>query len=58
LYICHPFIIYGHTVPTRITKCTKFGQKREGGEKGREGRGRGDRDGRESLGGQEEKGKG
>ena len=26
LYICHPFVIYRHTVPTRITKCTKFCQ--------------------------------
>ena len=24
--ICHPFVIYRHTVTTRITKCTKFGQ--------------------------------
>ena len=22
----HPFVIYRHTVPTRIAKCTKFGQ--------------------------------
>ena len=22
----HPFVIYRHIVPTRITKCTKFGQ--------------------------------
>ena len=26
LYKCHLFVIYRHTVSTRITKCTKFGQ--------------------------------
>ena len=24
--ICHPFVICRHSVPTRIKKCTKFGQ--------------------------------